>query len=547
VNLTVRCAAAVRWWCAAATPTRRAALMRRAVATARRHWLILCLLALGAALRVAVQVAYWPALLYIDSVRYLFAESNWDPLGYLILLWPLMHLSGLALVSVTQHVLGLAMAAGIYAIAVRYGVKRWVAALAAVPVLFDAYQLQLEQNIMADTLFEALIVVGLGVLLWNGRPGVRAIALAGLVLGVGATVREVGVILIVPAAAFVWLAARGWRYRLGHPALLCVTFALPVAGYLFANYATTGRLELAGQGTNLYGRAAAAANCATLRIPADEASLCPTRDEVTKFGVDGLIHNPSSPALKFKAPPGASSRALRGDFTRQVILQQPFAVAMSIAHAVASSFSYPRTATQADTPIFRWQFHLTYPTFPPALPLTRETDIVRQFGGGKPTVVRPVAAALRAYQLDGGYTPGPLIALCGVIGLAGAAGADRLWKRRRSAGPGGRPPGTPRQRADPGGSRVFRGTLPGPSWEAGPGTPRQAGLRGACFLVTAMGLFILVGADIVEFSWRYQLPGLVTLPLAGALGLAALTGRRRAAVPSTSPPRDEVRAPDPVR
>jgi hypothetical protein len=161
---------------------------------------------------------------------------------------------------------------------------------------------------------------------------------------------------------------------------------------------------------------------------------------------------------------------------------------MAIADAVARSFSYPRTATQADTPIFRWQFQPTYPTFPPALPLTRETDIVRQFGGGKPTVVRPVAAALRAYQLDGGYTPGPLIALCGVLGLAGAAGADRLWRRRKRYPPGIRP---------------------------------------ACLLVVATGLFILIGADIVEFSWRYQLPGLVTLPLAAALGITALSCRRR--------------------
>jgi hypothetical protein len=356
--------------------------------------------------------------------------------------------------------------------------------------------------------------------------------------GLAATVREVGVILIVPAAAFAWLAARGWRRRLGHPALLCATFAVPIAGYMVANYAATGRMELAGQGTNLYGRAAAAADCAALRIPSAEAPLCPTPDEVKRFGVDGLIHNPSSPALTFKAPPGTSSRALRGDFTRQVIVQQPLAVATAIAGAVTHSFSYPRTATQADTPISRWQFQPTYPTFPPALPLTRETDILRQFGGGKPVVVTPVAEALRAYQLDGGYTPGPLLALCGLIGLAAAAGAGRLWRWRRSAGPG----------------RGVSRTL----WEAQPGKTRgglgerperpPAGLRGACFLAVATGLVVLAGADMVEFSWRYQLPGLVTLPLAGALGFAALTGRRRrAAAAPAAAPRPEVTAPDLVR
>ncbi|MGE5287695.1 MAG: hypothetical protein ACM3ML_10925 [Micromonosporaceae bacterium] len=538
MNLVIKCAAAVRAWCAAA--------IKRAAITARRHWLIVCLLVIGAALRIAVQVAYWPALLYIDSVRYLFAESNWDPLGYLILLWPLTRISGLALVAAAQHVLGLAMAGGIYAIAVRRGAKRWVGALAAVPVLFDAYQLQLEQNIMADTLFEALIVAGLAILLWNKRPGPRAIALAGLVFGVCATVREVGLVLIVPAAGFVWLAVRGWRHRARYPALLCATFALPVVGYVLMNFAATGRTELSGQGTNLYGRAAAAANCATLRIPADEAPLCPDPGQARRLGVDGLIHSPSSPAFTLKAPSGTSSRALRGDFTRRVFVQQPLAVAMAVARAAVDSFSYPRGATLADTPLFRWQFQTTYPAFPPELPLTRDADIIRQFGGGKPAVVRPVAVALRAYQLDGGYTPGPLLALCGFIALAGAAGADRVWRRRRRAGPGGRPPGTPRRAGTEGHS------LSGNRWPATPRSradappePYPVGLRAASFLVAASGMLVLLSADIIELSWRYQLPGLVTLPLAGALGVTALTSRRRTA--PASAPRRPVRAPDPVR
>ena len=33
---------------------------------------------------------------------------------------------------------------------------------------------------------------------------------------------------------------------------------------------------------------------------------------------------------------------------------------------------------------------------------------------------------------------------------------------------------------------------------------------------------MLLGADLYEFSWRYQLPALVTLPIAGAFGVTAL-------------------------
>ena len=34
---------------------------------------------------------------------------------------------------------------------------------------------------------------------------------------------------------------------------------------------------------------------------------------------------------------------------------------------------------------------------------------------------------------------------------------------------------------------------------------------------------VLLGADLYEFSWRYQLPALITLPVAAALGVTAVT------------------------
>jgi len=38
---------------------------------------------------------------------------------------------------------------------------------------------------------------------------------------------------------------------------------------------------------------------------------------------------------------------------------------------------------------------------------------------------------------------------------------------------------------------------------------------------------VLLGADLYEFSWRYQLPALVTLPVAGAFGATAIARRIR--------------------
>ena len=56
---------------------------RRLVPAARRHWLVSILLLAGLVLRVLAQLAYRPALLYIDSVKYLY--NGWpgtDPVGY---------------------------------------------------------------------------------------------------------------------------------------------------------------------------------------------------------------------------------------------------------------------------------------------------------------------------------------------------------------------------------------------------------------------------------------------------------------------------------
>jgi hypothetical protein len=44
----------------------------------------------------------------------------------------------------------------------------------------------------------------------------------------------------------------------------------------------------------------------------------------------------------------------------------------------------------------------------------------------------------------------------------------------------------------------------------------------ACAFVLGSGIVVLLLADTFEFSWRYQLPAVVTLPPAGALGLLVI-------------------------
>jgi hypothetical protein len=170
------------------------------------------------------------------------------------------------------------------------------------------------------------------------------------------------------------------------------------------------------------------------------------------------------------------------------------------------------------TPISRWQFQDGYPTHPPWVSLGRGNVIIVGvqkvlFGrfhihplkpgyGGTAQVDRPVAAFLRSYQLGGGYTPGPLLA---VFTLAGLAGSALALARRGRANAG----------------RDHRLRAP---------ALRTAAL--ACLLFTVTAAAALLPPDVYEFSWRYQLPAVITLPPAGVLGVTALVsyvrGRRAA-------------------
>ncbi len=485
-------------------------------AALRRHWLLAILLAAGLALRAASQIAYRPALLYIDSIKYLFgAYPGNDPPGYLLVLKPFLAVGNLDLVAAVQHLLGLGMAVALYLLMRRRGVPRWLAALATAPILLDAYQIQIEQTIMPDTLFEALIVTGLALLLWAPRPTPRMTIAAGLALGACAPVRQIGEILILPAIIYLLIAIPGWRTKLTQGAALCAAFALPILAVSFRDYVTIHRFALAPYAqSTIYGRVAQAANCQTLRMPGYERPLCPTRQQKA-FGPDRLDHDPLSPIKTFVPPPGAHSYKIVSDFSHRVIRQQPLGVLSAIGRDSVKLFAPTRTTSPGDTPLSRWQFQTTFPTYPPyitfasgqlhfAVTTTTVGELKtigngQPFGGGQPVVAKPVASFLRAYQLGGGYTPGPLFLLAAVAGLLGSLSAAR----RRAA-------------------------------------PSQRGTASACLLTFLAAVGILLGSDVFEFSWRYQLPALVTLVPAGALGITAvigyLTAGRRPAAGQQVPP-----------
>jgi 4-amino-4-deoxy-L-arabinose transferase-like glycosyltransferase len=470
---------------------------------ARRHWLLAVVFGAGLVLRIVTQLAYTPALVYIDTYRYLNGDSSLDPVGYLVLLWPLQHAGGLAAVAAVQHILGLGMALSLYSVLLRRGMWRWAAALAAAPVLLDAYQLQAEQTIMPDVLFETLIVASLMLLLWRRTPAAWQVGLAGLALGVAVDVRQVGAVMIVPALAFLLVRAVRWQ-RLVESVLLLAGAVVPVLMYMLVQLAVSDHFIFTQRNSYVfYGRAAAAANCSTLRLPPDERSLCPAPQVVATLGIDGLVGDPAGPLLSYQPPPGKTIEAMADRFDRAVVTQQPMAVLSAIHRDFVKLFALTRDTAPGDMPISRWQFQTTYPTYPPLITLRYVASI--RPGGGRPSVVRPLAEALRDYQLHGGYAPGPLLA---AAALAGLAGSCMLGGRRRE--------------------RTATAT--------------------ACLLTTAMAIILLLGSDAYEFSWRYQLPALVLLPPAGILGAAAIAAALRAAAPrrAAAPGPNDSRAPSPL-
>lgn len=481
-----------------------------AISILRYHWLAVLLLAAGTALRVITQMAYHPAILYVDSLKYLYdAWLGSDPLGYKVLLNGVLFVGDLGTVVAVQHLLGLLMAVGLYVLLLRRGVNRWLAALAIAPVLLDAYQLQAEEMIMPDVFFEALAVLALVILLWKPIASWRALVASGLILGVGVTVHEFGVVLIAPVVLYLLInrepgfegGGDRWARAILRCAAVGAAFVLPIFVYCSAMDVATGHFRLSA-GRPLTPRLAQLADCATLRLPAAAKPLCPTPAEQRQSS-DWFQHSPQSPLLTIPET-GAARRQLYREFNSAVERQQPVRIVAGILGDAIKLYQVNRTGSPEITPISRWQFQTFYPTVLPNVYVRQNADIIvglqyRVPGpinfqvltpsyGGKAQVNRPLARFLRSYQLHDGYTPGPLLLIFTLTGLIGSLLA--LVSRRSSD----------------------RG--------------RKLALACLVFFVGAVGLLLI--SDIYVFSWRYQIQALTTLPPAGVLGAsAALEAFRR--------------------
>lgn len=485
-----------------ATRTGAVALIGKSPSVLRYHWLASILIAAGIALRVLAQMAYHPAIIYIDTLKYLYdAWPGSDPVAYKVPLNLILLVGDLGTVEVVQHVLGIAIAVAIYVLLLRRGLPRWLSALAIAPVLLDAYQVQVESMIMPDIWFEALVVAGLAVLLWRPVPSMRLALIGGALLGASTGIRQIGEVLIIPALVFVVAMGGGRRKIIQNGTAVACAFVLAVLLYMSVDDQVGGHFLISRSSVSLtYGRMASVADCATLKLPKVEQRLCPTKAQQAK-GPDWLDHDVASPLRTYDLVLPASLLSqkdqLVANFNGAVERQQPTRVISGIWRDSLKLFAVDRFTSPGDTSILRWQFQRQFPTaqYGPWISV-RGNAIWLEIGslqsstleklnpayGGAPQVDKPIAAFLRWYQVHGGYTPGPLYLLCIITGLAGSVLAFMRRPRALAARP----------------------------------------VALACLFFFATGVIVLGGSDLFEFTWRYQIPAIVTLPPAGALGIGAL-------------------------
>jgi 4-amino-4-deoxy-L-arabinose transferase-like glycosyltransferase len=451
------------------------------------------LLVLAAGLRGVVFAAYHPALLFPDSVRYLqyadnFAGGHWsvDALrqsGYSVLIVPVLLLHQLWIIPLAQHLAGLATAALVYAVLIRFGTRTWLAAVATIGVLFDPLQLVLEQYVLTDTWTVFLLMAALAVLVWRRDSlGWRRVAGCGLLLGLAVAFRDEELIMIVPAAWYIVVAVRPRRRLLARLGALTGCFLIPVAGYLGWFDASHGQLSFTSfSGAFLYGRVADFASCSGLNLPGYEKPLCPTQPPALR-NADFYTWDPSSPQWTFTPPAGRSRDAVVRDFSLRILRHQPLAYAEAAGRDFIYGFSAVRGAGPEKYSPAYLQFH-TY-----IRPDRQAYASIGALGYAAPAL-RP---GLAAFLTDYGrwcYLPGPVFAAGLVLALA-ALVIGRLRGRPKASG-------------------------------------RPKATRDACLLFTASAVLVLVPpAAFATFDWRYQLPQLTLIPVAAILGVNVISRKR---------------------
>lgn len=409
---------------------------------AAAHWAFGVVVAVAVAVRVVVMLGYPPIMWYNDSYYYMSdavyrTADTIRPEGYPFVLALLEPLHSLTLVAALQAAMGTGTGIAIYALLRRRGLLWWGATLAALPVLFDAYELLLEHLVAADILFVFLVTMAVVALCWRDRPPVWVVAVAGLAIGYASVVRSVGYPLLIVIAVGLLARRAGWRRILA----LLAAGVVPLACYMLWFHSAYGKYAITeSAGTFLYGRVSSFADCSRMNPPADLRVLCDPRPPAERRGTESYIWDRGTPLAALTGPdsdkrftPGIEG--ITEKFAERAILAQPLDYAKAVARDTLRTFGWTRSSSDATGSGPTFQFRSTaspipywaanYPGDAAAQRMYRAQSRYAGPSLGHPRVVSPWAGFVQGYARYV-YLRGTLL---GLILLAGAAGVLARWRR----------------------------------------------------------------------------------------------------------------------
>jgi hypothetical protein len=439
----------------------------------------------GIALRVITIVGFPPAIWFAgDSITYVNTALTHVPSisrqsGYSLFLLLLEPLHSFAVVTALQHAMGLAMGVMIYALLRRHGLPRWGSALATAPVLLDAYEIQLEQEMLPDVLFAFLVVAAVTLLCWwksEDRP-LWAAPAATAMLGYAAVCWPVGMPLLIIAVVVLIIKRAGWKAVTAAVAAGVVPLALYLAWYDRAH----DRIAFnTSSGVFLWARTMTFADCAVIKPPPAERPLCPDQPLGHRMSASLWIWNKHSPILNVSPSKFTTeTNTLAGNFARRAILAQPLDYAHAVLDSFALTFTWDRPPHPNRGMSRRYQFGLAWRDWDHNTPRAAQIVLVqREYTGGhlaRTRMVHPWSTIMIAYQKVM-YLRGTMV---GILLLLGLGAVVRSWLA-----------GGYRRRGDFGGPALL---------------PFLTGLA-----------IVLVPPITADFSLRYVVPAVPAITLAAA-------------------------------
>jgi hypothetical protein len=460
-------------------PAKRNLPLARLVHPVVVHWQFAIVVFAAVIMRIVVAVAYPPIFWFSDSYNYIYdaithVPDMVRPNGYPFFLDLLLPLHSDYVIGLLQAAMGVILGVATYALLRRRGLPWWGATLAALPVLFDAYELHLEHMITADPLFIFLVTLAVVLLCWSDRPSVLTMALAGLLIGYATLVRSVGEPLLILVFIAMLVRRVGWRRLV----VLAVAGIVPIGLYMAWFHQSTGKYALSeSSGSFLYSRVSTFSQCSKMDLSPLLSYLCdPTKPDYRPVAGEYIwADNELQPYQKTPTPlylaigSDTSQRfnpqinAQLQQFADRAIEKQPEAYAQAVIADVLHTFGWSRQPdpydyagngpnfqfvggqdmnlqipwyatpshiagtpwTQPDSTSLTWcNANCQLSDNQASLIMTAEKDFAGS-GFGWTTAVLPWSHLLQIYQRYI-YLRGTLL---GLIVLIGAAGVLARWRR----------------------------------------------------------------------------------------------------------------------